>query len=234
MLLKLADMQSQIQRLDALGSSLVEKAQLSPDEFSFNYTPSVGGPHTDSFEVDVGQNSLSGNIEVQDELLIKMQSMLELIQNKSQQLHALESILLSHHIKDESRLAGKPIKSGWLSSYYGMRKDPFSGLPAMHKGIDFAGKEGSPVMSTAAGLVVWSGSRYGYGELVEIDHGGGMVTRYGHNKAVNVKVGDVVTKGQSIAIMGSTGRSTGPHVHYEVLRKGKQVDPLPYVYRKGS
>jgi murein DD-endopeptidase MepM/ murein hydrolase activator NlpD len=104
----------------------------------------------------------------------------------------------------------------------------------MHKGLDFAGKEGEPVVATGAGIITWSGSRYGYGELVEIDHGDGLVTRYGHNKQLNVKIGDVVTKGQTIAEMGNTGRSTGAHVHYEVIRKGKQQDPLPYVYRKSS
>ena len=146
----------------------------------------------------------------------------------------LESIMLSHHIERESRLEGKPISSGWLSYYYGIRKDPFSGLPAMHKGLDFAGKEGERVLATGAGIITWSGSRYGYGNLVEIDHGDGLITRYGHNKEVNVKIGDVVTKGQTIAEMGNTGRSTGAHVHYEVIRNGKHQDPLPYVYRKNS
>ena len=224
MMLKLGGMQSQIQRLDALGARLVEQAKLDPSEFSFNQMPSMGGPF-DNNPVD---------IHVKDQLLLKMTVMLKSIQSKAQELTALESIMLSHHIEQESRLEGKPISSGWLSSYYGIRKDPFSGLPAMHKGLDFAGKEGEPVLATGAGIITWSGSRYGYGELVEIDHGGGLITRYGHNKEVNVKIGDVVTKGQSIAIMGNTGRSTGAHVHYEVIHKGKQQDPLPYVYRKRS
>lgn len=224
MLLKLADMQSQIQRLDALGSRLVEEANLNPEEFRFNQEPSMGGP-IDHSEV---------SFKAQDELLVKMESMLEQITDKSQQLNVLESIMLSHHIEEQSRLGGKPIQSGWLSSYYGIRKDPFSGMPAMHKGLDFAGKEGEPVKSTGAGIVVWAGTRSGYGELVEIDHGNDLTTRYGHNKKLNVKIGDVVTKGQHIAVMGNTGRSTGAHVHYEVLRKGKQQDPLPYVYRKSS
>jgi murein DD-endopeptidase MepM/ murein hydrolase activator NlpD len=224
MMLKLADMQSHINRLDALGSRLIEQANLKPEEFSFNQLPSTGGP-MDSSEVE---------LKVDDTLLVKMDNMLEQIQNKSQELGALESIMLSHHISQQSRLEGKPITSGWLSSYYGVRKDPFSGLPTMHKGLDFAGKEGQAVLATGAGIVTWSGTRYGYGELVEIDHGDGLVTRYGHNKELNVKIGDVVTKGQSIAVMGNTGRSTGAHVHYEVLHKGKQQDPLPYVYRKAS
>jgi murein DD-endopeptidase MepM/ murein hydrolase activator NlpD len=161
-----------------------------------------------------------------------MDSLLVQIQHKAQQLDALESIMLSHHISEQSRLAGRPVVSGWLSSHYGIRKDPFNGQPAMHKGVDFAGKEGDSVLATAAGIVTWADERYGYGNLVEIDHGEGLVTRYGHNKLVNVKIGDVVTKGQVIAEMGNTGRSTGAHVHYEVLRKGQQLDPLPYVYRE--
>jgi murein DD-endopeptidase MepM/ murein hydrolase activator NlpD len=220
-LLKLADMQSQMQGLDALGARLVEEANLNPKEFSFNQTPSMGGPNM-STDLDIPSSNA---------LLSKIDVMLDQIQNKTQQLNALESIMLNHHINEQSRLAGRPVESGWLSSYYGIRKDPFSGIPAMHKGLDFAGKEDDPVTSTGAGLVVWAGERYGYGNLVEIDHGDGLVTRYGHNKQLNVRIGDVVTKGQHIALMGSTGRSTGPHVHYEVLRKGKQQDPLPFVYR---
>ena len=85
------------------------------------------------------------------------------------------------------------------------------------------------MVSTGAGIVTWSGERYGYGLMVEIEHGNGLVTRYGHNKALSVAVGDVVTKGQNLAVMGSTGRSTGAHVHYEVLKHGQQVDPLAYL-----
>ncbi|KXI30916.1 M23 family metallopeptidase [Paraglaciecola hydrolytica] len=221
MTLKLADMQSQLLRLDALGARLVEQASLNPDEFSFNQLPAMGGP----------EEIANADIQINDSLLTKMDFMLGQIQHKTQQLNALESIMLSHHITDQSRLTGRPVTSGWLSSHYGVRKDPFSGMPAMHKGVDFAGKEGDPVMATAAGVVTWADDRSGYGLLVEIDHGEGLVTRYGHSKQLNVKIGDVVTKGQQIAYMGNTGRSTGAHVHYEVLRKGQQLDPLPYVYR---
>lgn len=222
MMLKMAELQSEIQRVNALGSRLVKQAGLSQDEFSFNQLPPVGGMTSTSEITLVGTNEMLGNID----------QMLHALESKTQQLSALESIIMNHHISEMSQLEGRPIQSGWLSSYYGVRKDPFSGLPAMHKGIDFAGKEGEPVVSTGAGLVVWSGDRYGYGNMVEIDHGDGLITRYGHNQALSVKIGDVVTKGQQIAVMGSTGRSTGPHVHYEVLRHGKQQDPLPFVYRK--
>ena len=221
MMLKLAEMESQVQRLDALGAQLVEQAKLNPKEFNFNQNPAA-------FSLQASDNVA---VVVNDELLVKMNSMLEQLKDKTLQLHALESLMMNHHIEEQSRLTGRPVDSGWLSSYYGMRKDPFTGLPALHKGLDFAGEEDAPVTATGAGIVVWAGKYYGYGELVEIDHGDGLATRYGHNKQLNVKIGDVVTKGQKIALMGSTGRSTGAHVHYEVLRKGKQLDPLPFVYR---
>ena len=146
----------------------------------------------------------------------------------------LESILMNTHIEEEIFISGRPIQKGWLSSYYGIRKDPFNGMPAMHKGVDFAGEEGAAVLATGSGVVTWSDSRFGYGNLIEIDHGDGVVTRYGHNKELLVKVGEIVNKGQQISLMGSTGRSTGPHVHYEVLKNGKQIDPLPYIYRKAN
>lgn len=220
MILKLGEMQGQLQRLNALGERLVVAEKLNQEEFNFNQLPASGGPGIPA-ELNVNSNN---------ELLVSMDKMLAELDNKTQQLQALESILLSHHIEEQSELKGRPIDSGWLSSYYGVRKDPFNGLPAMHKGLDFAGKEGAAVVSTGAGLVTWAGERYGYGNLVEVNHGDGLITRYGHNKLLNVKIGDVVTKGQTIALMGSTGRSTGPHVHYEVLRHGQQQDPLPYVY----
>jgi murein DD-endopeptidase MepM/ murein hydrolase activator NlpD len=220
MILKLGEMQGQLQRLNALGERLVVAEKLNQEEFNFNQLPASGGP---GIPAELNVNS-------SNELLVSMDKMLGELDNKTQQLKALESILLSHHIEEQSELKGRPTNSGWLSSYYGVRKDPFNGLPAMHKGLDFAGKDGDAVVSTGAGLVTWAGERYGYGNLVEVNHGDGLTTRYGHNKLLNVKIGDVVTKGQTIALMGSTGRSTGPHVHYEVLRHGQQQDPLPYVY----
>ncbi|NMH59206.1 M23 family metallopeptidase [Alteromonas ponticola] len=148
---------------------------------------------------------------------------------KQSQLSMLESLLRGHHIDSQAQLSGRPITRGWLSSSYGMREDPFSGESAEHTGLDFAGSMGDDVVATGAGIVSWAGDRYGYGQLVEIDHIDGFTTRYAHNQTLNVAVGDLVTKGQVIAQMGSTGRSTGAHVHYEVLKHGQHVDPLLYV-----
>lgn len=222
MMLKLAKIEGQLQQIDALGQKLVSQAELDQTEFSFT--------QSDSDDLQEGQQYYAELDE--NELVKQIDAMLTTLEYKNRELQALENIMIGHHIQEQSVLSGRPIKKGWLSSHYGMRKDPFNGLPTMHKGIDFAGKSGHAVIATGAGVVIWAGERFGYGQLVEIDHGNGLTTRYGHNKELQVKVGDVVTKGQSVALMGNTGRSTGPHVHYEVLRHGQQQDPLPFVYRK--
>ncbi|AWB68733.1 hypothetical protein C2869_21065 [Saccharobesus litoralis] len=223
--LKLGELQSQMLRVNALGAGVQAQAKLEGDEFNFELAPATGGP--------VSEVSLANlPSEHPHSLITDIDSLLKDLDEQERQLGLLESVLRNHDIDQQSYISGRPIDSGWLSSYYGMRKDPFSGLPAMHKGIDFAGEEGNKVIATGAGVVTWAGKRYGFGQLVEIEHGDGLRTRYGHNKKVLVKLGDVVTKGQQIGVLGSTGRSTGPHVHYEVLKNGKQVDPLKYVYRR--
>lgn len=208
---QVALMQSQLNQLDSLSATLADKNGLTKEDFLL-------------------PEEITNRLHVENELDPYLQKMSAALELKIQQVTALESIILGLNIEQESELAGRPIGKGWLSSHYGMRKDPFSGKSSMHKGVDFAGKEGSSVIATGAGIVTWSGERFGYGNLVEIDHGNGIKTRYGHNHALSVKMGDVVTKGQEIALMGSTGRSTGPHVHFEVLKNGRQVDPLPYIY----
>jgi murein DD-endopeptidase MepM/ murein hydrolase activator NlpD len=221
--MKLAEAQSQLHRINALSQEIVVQAGLNPTAFDFSEPMPVGGLGLDTELPEyVPSHTIVSDID----------QVISQINDKQNQLKVLESIFLGHHISEQSEIAGRPVKSGWLSSFYGIRKDPFNGLPTMHKGVDFAGKEGDPVVATGAGIVVWSAERYGYGNLVEIDHGAGVRTRYAHNKSLSVKVGDVVTKQQTIAIMGSTGRSTGPHVHYEVIRNGVQQDPLRYVSRR--
>ena len=209
---QLASMQSQLNHLDTMSANMAEKSGLNKDDFALS-------------------DEVRTNLSKDAKLTTQIEKMSDALEFKIQQLNALESILLGLNIEQESKLAGRPIGKGWLSSYYGVRKDPFSGTPAMHKGIDFAGKVGSEVIATGAGVVTWASERYGYGHLIEIDHGNGLKTRYGHNHTLTVEVGDVVTKGQAVALMGNSGRSTGPHVHYEVLKDGRQVDPLPYIYK---
>lgn len=211
MLSKLKQLQSRVKQVEALGQSMAV----------------ITGAKKQNVDFVAAESDIS-----EQNLLVQIEAALADVQHKQDQLEVLESVVNGHHIQQQVKLAGSPLAKGWLSSRYGMRKDPFNGRPKFHKGIDFAGKEGGAVVATGAGIVTWSGKRSGYGYLVEIDHGKGLVTRYGHNKSVLVKVGEVVTRGQHIALVGNTGRSTGAHVHYEVLKNGRHFDPLPYVYRK--
>jgi murein DD-endopeptidase MepM/ murein hydrolase activator NlpD len=223
--IKLAELQSHVLRLNALGDRLADEANIPDKEFNFQQLPPSGGPML---------NAVQSNKTSMTELLLKVSELESQLSFEEKQLEMLESVTLGHHIENNSYLSGKPITKGWLSSYFGIRKDPFNGRPAMHKGIDFAGKEDAGIVATASGVVSWSGERYGYGNLIEINHGKGLKTRYGHNKKLLVVVGDVVAKGQVIARMGSSGRSTGPHVHYEILKNNRQIDPIKYVYRKAK
>ncbi|WP_339668733.1 peptidoglycan DD-metalloendopeptidase family protein [Dasania marina] len=219
--LRMAELQSRLVRLDALGERVTTIAKLDKGEFDFSQMPALGGPETDDLGQSYSQTDFVSNM---DELLAK-------VDNRAQQLEILETLLANRKIQDDIFLAGRPIKKGWMSSRFGHRADPFTGRAAIHEGVDFAGKEGSAVISVAAGVVTWADKRYGYGQMVEVNHGGGYVTRYGHNKEHLVKVGDIVKKGQEIALMGSTGRSTGPHVHFEVYKHGRAVDPAAYIHR---
>ncbi|GGM99967.1 peptidase M23 [Shewanella xiamenensis] len=216
-----ARMQAKITRLEALGQQVAKQNKLDED-FDFSSEVGVGG-----------LSELGSNIEI-SQLIEDMDKLASRIDNNNVQLSLLETVSSNHHIDAERYVSGLPLDKGWLSSPYGLRNDPFNGRRTMHKGIDFTGREGAKVVATAAGVVTWAGNMFGYGELVEIDHGNGLRTRYGHNKALSVAVGDVVAKGETIASMGSTGRSTGAHVHYEVLRGGQQIDPQKFVYRKAS
>jgi murein DD-endopeptidase MepM/ murein hydrolase activator NlpD len=151
------------------------------------------------------------------------------LSSREEQLAVLEEVIMNRQLRSKSKPRGRPITKGWTSSYFGKRADPFTGKIAMHKGMDFAGKEGSNIVAVANGVVTWAGDRYGYGNLVEINHGNGYTTRYGHNAKLLVKAGDSVEKGQVISKMGSTGRSTGPHVHFEVLKNDRQINPAKFV-----
>jgi len=149
--------------------------------------------------------------------------------SQSEQISLLEDLYLVRQNITSAIPHGYPIKDGWISSRYGYRTDPFTGKKTMHKGMDFAGKEGSDVLAVADGIVSWTGKRHGYGQMIDIDHGNGYITRYAHNKKLMVSVGMRVKKGETIALVGSTGRSTGPHVHFEVHRDGKIINPYQFV-----
>ena len=217
----LAELQARVTRLDALGEHLTGMADLEEGEFDFSRAPAMGGPLAGEFDVDYTP------LDLVDELG-QFEARLS---DRERQLDILESLLSNRKLDEQSWLSGQPVSKGWISSPYGKRTDPFSGKLAMHDGIDFAGKEGSDVLAVAAGVVTWTGSKSGYGQMVEVSHGDGYVTRYAHNKQNLVAPGDVVRKGEPIALMGSSGRSTGAHVHYEVYKHGRSVDPSSYLRR---
>ncbi|WOX06432.1 M23 family metallopeptidase [Microbulbifer pacificus] len=224
---KLAEMQARLTRLDALGERLTTLAKLDEGEFQFGSTPAVGGPE------DPGIAGASDMPYQPPEFIAAISELSDQIEDRQMQLSTLDTLLASRQLQDEQFIAGRPISRGWMSSRYGYRTDPFSGRRSWHKGVDFAGKSGSDVVSVAAGVVTWAEDRSGYGQLVEINHGNGYKTRYGHNSEIKVKLGDVVKKGQIIAQMGSSGRSTGPHVHFEVYKDNRPVDPATYIRRTG-
>ena len=163
------------------------------------------------------------------EVLDAMTSLGYQLTHREAQLDVLESVLMTQNLKERVYPQGRPVKSGWLSSYFGRRTDPFTGKPANHTGIDFAGKQGDEIVAVADGVVTWSSDRYGYGVMVEINHGNGYSTRYAHNSENLVAVGDKVKKGQVVALMGETGRATGPNLHFEVLRNGSRVNPVNFI-----
>ncbi len=218
--LRLGEVKAHVIRLDALGQRLIEKANLSKGEFDFENPPAQGGP--------VSGEGRGKSMAVSD-FIGGLDAMERQLEHRALQLDVLETLLMNRELHDEVFPQGRPIKRGWISSYFGYRTDPFNGRIAHHDGIDLAGELGSDVIAVASGVVTWAGKRYGYGNLVEINHGNGYVTRYGHNQKINVKVGQTVKKGEVIAQMGSSGRSTGPHVHFEVIKNSRVVDPMRYI-----
>ncbi|MDT8370377.1 MAG: M23 family metallopeptidase [Gammaproteobacteria bacterium] len=216
---RLGGLQAETIRLKALTEKLAMMSGFDTSEFLLDEEPGQGG---------IDQEGISFS---EDDFALNLTSLEQTLSKQSLQLSHLQNYLLTENTIKSAIPSGKPIKGGWISSYFGYRTDPFNGKKVFHKGVDFAGKEGSKVYAVADGIISWKGRRSGYGELVEIDHGNGYVTRYAHNKTVVADLGEKVSKGQVIALMGSTGRSTGPHVHFEVLRDEKQVNPYKFVKR---
>ncbi|MEK9823547.1 MAG: M23 family metallopeptidase [Gammaproteobacteria bacterium] len=218
---RIAQLQARIVRLDALGERLTKIGRLEEGEFDFSGTPAMGGPEN---SLDIASYEPPAYMDLLDQLARD-------IEDREQQLGVLETLLADQKMQRDVFLAGRPVKKGWMSSGFGQRIDPITGKQAWHNGVDFAGKDGADVIAVAAGVVVYSGPRSGYGKMVEINHGSGYSTRYGHHKALTVKAGDIVRKGEVIGLMGSSGRSTGPHVHFEVFKNGRIVDPASYIHR---
>ncbi len=220
MAFRIAQMNARMIRLDALGRRLTDMANLEDGEFDFDELPAMGGP-----EEPVATGS---NVAV-PEVVEAMQTLDLQLDNREAQLGVLESVIANQNLKQRVYPQGRPVSSGWISSYFGKRTDPFTGKPANHTGIDFAGKAGADVIAVADGVVTWSSKRYGYGLMVEINHGNGYTTRYAHNAENLVAVGEEVKKGQIVAKMGETGRATGPNLHFEVLRDGRRMNPVNFI-----
>lgn len=218
---KMAELQARLMRLDALGERLTSAANLEQGEFDFSQVPALGGPSKTAPDQPYQTPDFFAAI---DHLSTQVDS-------REQQLNTIESLLANRSLLEETLLSGAPVANAWMTSRFGYRKDPFTGKTEFHSGLDFAARTGSKVSTVAAGIVNWAGYHPEYGNMVEVRHGDGLVTRYAHNKSNLVKSGDVVKKGQIIALSGSTGRSTAPHVHFEVYKNGRVVDPLSYIRR---
>jgi murein DD-endopeptidase MepM/ murein hydrolase activator NlpD len=217
--MRVGQMNANVIRLDALGKRLTRMANLTDGEFNFGNPPALGG----------GESGADGQPAQIPNLTAMVDDLQAQLSSREQQLGVLENLILTRELNKQVYPEGRPVQDGFISSYFGQRSDPFTGYEATHKGVDFAGQEGSKVSAVAAGLVTRAEELPGFGKMVEINHGNGLATRYCHNETLLVKQGDMVRKGQEVALMGSTGRSTGPHLHFEVLKNGIQVDPLRFI-----
>lgn len=215
---RIGQVNAHILRLDVLGKRVADLADLDSREFDFGTAPATGGPEEES-----GQPVQAPDIT---RLIDDLEGRLE---QRTSQLGAIERVLLRQELREQIVPDGLPVLRGFRSSGFGWRQDPFTGHSALHKGIDFAGNHGDAIIAVGAGVVSFAGVKDGYGITVEVTHGDGYVTRYAHNSQLNVRVGEMVSRGKQIARMGSTGRSTGTHLHFEVLRNGAPVNPLAYI-----
>lgn len=216
---RLAELQAASTRLDALGERLAQMGQLSLDEFDFGQPAPMGGTsHLDTL-----------GTYTDADLRVAILGLSDKLRRQSSELDALQFLMVNRQIESELTPAGWPVSKGWISSRYGERSDPLTGERTMHWGYDFTGKVGADVLSVASGVVTWAGPRTTYGNTVEIDHGNGYITRYAHNKDLSVKAGDQVSAGQLIASLGNSGRTSGPHVHFEVLKDGTRINPSKFV-----
>ena len=220
---QLSKMQGRLWRIEALAAHMRDLSGPQDDEFNFEQTVAQGGPLAE---------------EAREFAWVDLQTQLNQLalqlDRREKELGILDTVMVELQRSEQVQLSGRPIAKGWLSSAYGNRMDPITGQPAWHAGVDFAGSQGSDVLAVASGVVVFADRRDGYGKLVEINHGNGVSTRYGHHDKLLVKAGEIVKKGDVIGLMGSSGRSTGPHVHFEVLRNGRNIDPTRFISGNAS
>jgi len=221
---RIGQMQAQLLRLDALGARLAKMSGMKPQEFNFEQAPPQGGPFVPAPQRDISK----ANLEQQ------LNELSALLNDRTDKLVVMETLLMQDSLDKRKFPSVAPVSGGDYSSNFGWRIDPFTGENAMHEGVDFMAPEGTPIVASAAGVVVYSGLHPQYGNMVEIDHGNDIVTRYGHASRLLVKVGQVVRSGQEIAEVGSTGRSTGSHLHFEVRYKGIAQNPRRFLESAAS
>ncbi|NOZ10661.1 MAG: M23 family metallopeptidase [Gammaproteobacteria bacterium] len=220
--LRLGKIQAQVMRINALGQRLTSMAGLTRGEFDFSISPGVGGAEPPAGTPVMQLPSLATSLE-----RLSFQ-----VEQRFQELELLESLLMDHQLQAALKPVGWPVIGGYVSSAFGYRQDPFTGRRASHKGVDIANRRGAPVKALASGVVTHAGKKRGYGMVVEVNHGNGYMTRYAHTSANLVKMGDKIEKGQKIALVGSSGRSTGPHLHFEILHNGRAINPRTYLRAK--
>ncbi len=216
---RMGHLQAQVMRLDALGGRLTSMAGIDTKEFNFSRRPALGGPAEPVASA------------TQSDLFRLLNSLDSQVSKQSEQLSALQTMLINNNTRSALTPSGWPVKGGWVSSNFGLRADPFTGRTSMHRGVDIASPLRSSIKAMGDGVVTYAGEKTGYGLMVEINHGQGYNTRYAHASEVLVTVGERVSKGQSVARVGISGRSTGPHLHFEVLKRRRHIDPATFLNR---
>ena len=220
---RIGGLQAQVSRIEAVEQRISEKSGIDLSDFQFAEAPPIGGvapqDSQDSEQIDL-ENAI---VAIEEQLSVRESAV------------ATMDFLLSKRSLDEQQTpAGWPVEGGWVSSNFGSRMHPMTGKKQFHRGVDIPGKVGASVLAVADGVVIRSEQKGTYGWMVELDHGDGYTTLYSHNRKNHVVVGETVKKGQTIAEVGSTGRSTGPHVHFEVSKAGRNINPVRYLYRKSG
>ena len=223
MAIKLGEMQAQLMRLDALGERVQGLAGVKPEEFNFKEKPGRGGTEPSS------TGDRSGRDLSMSEFQRALDMMAKDVEHRADYMNVVETALMSDKIKSKLLPTIQPVNVSYNASGFGWRLDPFTGRSAFHEGIDFPSPTGTPILAAAGGVVIAAEYHSQYGNMIEIDHGNDIVTRYAHASKLLMKVGDIVKRGQVVAYIGSTGRSTGAHLHFEVLVKGVQQDPHKFL-----
>jgi murein DD-endopeptidase MepM/ murein hydrolase activator NlpD len=221
MAVRLGELQAQLMQLDGLGERLAQMAGLKPKDLppiEPGKAPGRGGPAP----------TLSHNLSV-DEFSALLGELSRQVEERSDQLGVLEALLVNTSASRKFLPSLAPVDGGWLSSSFGWRIDPFTGEKSFHEGLDFPSESGTPIVAAASGKVIFADVHPQYGKMLEIDHGNGLVTRYAHCSTLLVKEGDLVVRGQKVAAVGSTGRATGPHLHFEVRLNGAPQNPARFL-----